>query len=76
MAEIDVAAAQPAHKLRSEGLAQLLIEHDVQMMVDTCDHLFAVNFGRLLISGDPHPVVGSPEVQEAFLGKQGGRRSA
>jgi branched-chain amino acid transport system ATP-binding protein len=59
-------------RLRSEGLTQLLVEHDVQMMVDTCDHLFAMNFGVLIGEGRPGDVVGLPQVQEAYLGRSVG----
>ncbi|WP_432975976.1 ABC transporter ATP-binding protein [Dactylosporangium sp. CA-233914] len=59
-------------KLRSEGLTQLLVEHDVQMMVDTCDHLFAMNFGQLIASGAPVDVVRESAVREAYLGKRWG----
>lgn len=57
-------------RLRDEGLAQLLVEHDVQMMVDTCDHLVAMNFGALVAEGAPEQVVAHPAVQEAYLGKR------
>ncbi|GAA4725967.1 ABC transporter ATP-binding protein [Nocardioides endophyticus] len=56
-------------QLRDEGLTQLLIEHDVQMMLDTCDHLFAMAQGRLLTEGRPADVVADARVQEAYLGK-------
>jgi len=56
-------------QLREEGLTQLLVEHDVQMMLDTCDHLFAMAQGRLLTEGRPVDVVGDARVQEVYLGK-------
>jgi branched-chain amino acid transport system ATP-binding protein len=57
-------------QLRSEGLTQLLVEHDVQMMIDTCDYLLAMNFGKLIAAGPPDVVVRDPAVQQAYLGKK------
>jgi len=56
-------------KLRDEGLTQLLVEHDVAMMVDTCDRLLAMVLGRVVAQGMPGDVVRNPAVQEAYLGK-------
>lgn len=56
-------------QLLDEGITQFIVEHDVQMMVDTCDYLFAMNVGKLIAQGDPHEVVRHPAVQEAYLGK-------
>lgn len=60
-------------RLRDEGLTQLLVEHDVQMMVDTCDRLLAMNQGRHVAEGAPGDVVRDATVQEAYLGKRWNR---
>jgi branched-chain amino acid transport system ATP-binding protein len=58
--------------LRAESqLTQLVVEHDVQMMIDSCDHLVAMNFGRVIAEGTPEQVVRDPAVQEAYFGAKG-----
>jgi branched-chain amino acid transport system ATP-binding protein len=62
--------------MRSEGnLCQLLVEHDVQMMIDTCDYVFAMNTGQLIAEGEPREVVQNPLVQEAYLGRKFGEHA-
>ncbi|UOY01774.1 ABC transporter ATP-binding protein [Blastococcus sp. PRF04-17] len=57
--------------MRSRGdLCQLLVEHDVQMMIDTCDYVFAMNTGQVIAEGEPREVVQNPLVQEAYLGRK------
>jgi branched-chain amino acid transport system ATP-binding protein len=64
--------AQLIRELRDQGLTQLLVEHDLQMITDNCSHMFVMNFGRLIASGDPDSVVQLPEVQKAYLGEKTG----
>jgi branched-chain amino acid transport system ATP-binding protein len=61
--------------LRDEGLTQLLVEHDVQMITETCDRVVAMNFGVLIAEGRPDEVVREPAVREAYLGKRWGNRA-
>ncbi|MGD9987409.1 ABC transporter ATP-binding protein [Pseudonocardia sp.] len=61
--------------LRDEGLTQLLVEHDVQMISETCDRVVAMNFGVLIAEGRPDEVVREPAVRTAYLGKRWGNRA-
>jgi branched-chain amino acid transport system ATP-binding protein len=56
--------------LREEGLTQLLIEHDLRMIQELSDHMFVMNFGRLVAEGEPRTTAALPVVQEAYLGRK------
>lgn len=49
----------------------LLVEHDMGLVMDVCDHICAISFGRKLAYGTPAEVQASKEVQEAYLGTGG-----
>ena len=49
----------------------LLVEHDMGRVMDVCDHICAISFGRKLAYGTPQEVQASKEVQEAYLGTGG-----
>ncbi|HVE98660.1 MAG TPA: ATP-binding cassette domain-containing protein [Mycobacteriales bacterium] len=55
--------------LRKEfGLTMLLIEHHVPLVLRVCDHVYVLNFGRLLAEGEPSVIQTHPEVVAAYLG--------
>jgi branched-chain amino acid transport system ATP-binding protein len=56
-------------QLQSEGLTQILVEHDVGMITELCDSLVVLNFGKVIAQGAPEECVQLPEVQEAYMGK-------
>ena len=49
----------------------LLVEHDMGLVMDVCDHICAISFGRKLAYGTAEEVQASKEVQEAYLGTGG-----
>jgi ABC-type branched-subunit amino acid transport system ATPase component len=51
---------------RGSGL--LLVEHDMALVMDVCEHLYVLDFGRLLFDGSPEEVRASELVQAAYLG--------
>jgi branched-chain amino acid transport system ATP-binding protein len=54
--------------LCADGLTILLVEHDVRMMVNVTDYLFAMNFGHIVAQGAPRDVIRDRTVQTAYLG--------
>jgi ABC-type methionine transport system ATPase subunit len=46
----------------------LLIEHHVPLVLSVCDHIYVLNFGRLLAEGEPSVIQTHPEVVAAYLG--------
>ena len=47
----------------------LLIEHDMGLVMNICDRVCAINFGRFLAMDTPATIQRDPLVQEAYLGK-------
>jgi branched-chain amino acid transport system ATP-binding protein len=54
--------------LAGEGMAILLVEHDMDLVMQVCSHIFVLDFGQLMAAGDPASVRADPKVQAAYLG--------
>jgi ABC-type branched-subunit amino acid transport system ATPase component len=50
------------------GVGVLLVEHDMAMVMRVCDHLYVLDFGRLIFSGTPEETMRSEVVRAAYLG--------
>jgi branched-chain amino acid transport system ATP-binding protein len=56
--------------LVAEGLTIVLIEHDVRLVMGTCDRVAVLNFGRKVAEGTPAEIQASVVVREAYLGAE------
>lgn len=45
-----------------------LVEHNMGLVMDLCDHICAISFGKKLAYGSPQQIQSDPVVQEAYLG--------
>ncbi len=54
--------------LRNRGIAVLLVEHRLQMVMNIADHVVVLHEGRIIASGEAHKVRSQPEVLAAYLG--------
>ena len=56
-------------------IAILLIEHDMSLVMNICEGIAVLNFGRLIAKGNADAIRNDPVVVEAYLGRKGAKES-
>ncbi len=56
--------------IRTKGITQMVIEHDMKAIMRLSDRIVVLNSGEMLAEGKPKEIVENPQVIEAYLGAE------
>ena len=58
-------------ELPQRGITLLLIDHDMSLVLEVCDHILVIDFGELIAEGAPAEIRTNRRVIDAYLGQGG-----
>ena len=58
------------HELREQGYTFLLVEHDMDLIMENCEHIIVMHQGKVLAEGGADDIRNNDEVINAYLGDE------
>jgi branched-chain amino acid transport system ATP-binding protein len=58
------------HRLQESGKTILIVEHDMNVIMNHCDHVFVMDYGVKIAEGAPAEIQGNERVIEAYFGRR------
>lgn len=55
---------------REQGIGVMLIEHSMEMVMNICDDIVVLSFGKVIAKDEPKAIATNPVVIEAYLGEE------
>ena len=58
------------HHLRDKNIGVLITDHNYREMLDTCDHSYVLNAGKIIAKGDKEQILSNRLVKTMYLGER------
>lgn len=57
-------------KMSGKGIAIMVIEHDMRLVMNVCNRIILLNFGEQIAEGSPYEIYANMKAKEVYLGKE------
>jgi len=57
-------------KTKDQGITQIIVEHNMKLIMSISDQIMVLNFGTKIAEGDPQNILNNEKVIEVYLGKE------
>ena len=61
---------QTMEKMSGKGIAIMVIEHDMRLVMNICSRIVLLNFGEQIAEGSPREIYANMKAKEVYLGKE------